>query len=86
MSKNHAMWFSPDSIKLAYVRFNDTNVNEVKLPYYEPYKPLEHYTQYSSLRYPKAGTPNPTTDLMVVHLQGDQNSFILRPPTIIRQK
>ena len=38
-------------------------------------------------RYPKAGTPNPTTDLLVVEIQGSEHqSYVLRPPTIIRQK
>ena len=58
---------------------------------------MEHhdspYINYKSIKYPKPGTPNPTVELHVVDLpvnaasnEEGQNSYILLPPTIIRQR
>ncbi len=35
LGSNSALWFSPDSSRLAYIQFNDSLVAEVKLPIYE---------------------------------------------------
>ena len=68
-------------------------VEKVSLPSY-----TEHidspYINYKSIKYPKPGTPNPTVELHVVDLPGSdgrtndegQNSYLLHPPTIIKQR
>ena len=80
------MWFSPNGRRLAYARFNDTDVTEIRIPMYEP-EPTTPYWRYSSVRYPKSGSRNPTVDLFMVDLTdlSDQKTTILIPPTIIRQ-
>ena len=51
------------------------------------------YINYKSIKYPKPGTQNPTVELHVVDLPVDgngnengENSYMLLPPTIIRQR
>lgn len=57
------------------------------MPTFEP-DPTTPYWRYSSIRYPKAGTRNPTVDLFIVDLTdlANQKTSILMPPTIIRQR
>ena len=86
-SQNSAMWFSPNGLRLAFARFNDSDVTEIRIPMYEP-EPTSPYWKFSSVRYPKAGSRNPTVDLFMVDLSDlkDQKTTILLPPTIIRQR
>lgn len=89
MSQKHALWFSPDGTRLAYVQFNDSQVEEVRLPVYEPTQwQGTPYPRYSPLRYPKAGTQNPTVALMVVDLKNlaNERAFALRPPKPLRKR
>jgi hypothetical protein len=81
------MWFSPNGVRLAYARFNDSDVTEIRIPMYET-EPTTPYWRYSSVRYPKSGTKNPTVDLFMVDLSDlkDQRTTVLLPPTIIRQR
>ncbi|KAG1173035.1 hypothetical protein G6F70_006118 [Rhizopus microsporus] len=60
---NLAMWWSPDSTHIAYLRSNETNVHDIR---------LQHYTQENSIypeetvvKYPKPGAPNPQVSLHV---------------------
>lgn len=64
LDQNTAMWWSPDSTKLAFYRFDD-----------RPVKPFELMTKLTQVRpaveteaYPKAGEPNPIAALMVYDL------------------
>ena len=68
-------------------------VQKVDLPSYN--ENIDYpYISYKSIKYPKPGTPNPTVELHVVDLPGSdgrsndegQNSYLLLPPTIIRQR
>jgi len=58
-----------------------------RMPTFDP-DPTTPYWRYSSIRYPKAGTRNPTADLFVVDLTdlSNQKTSILIPPIIIRQR
>jgi dipeptidyl-peptidase 4 len=59
-----AMWFSPDSSRLAYYRFDETGVKDYILA-------LDQLKIQSSLdheAYPKAGAPNPKVQLIVMDL------------------
>ena len=68
-------------------------VEEVKLPIYEE-RLGSPYTHYKPIKYPKPGTSNPTVELHVVDLPNidgnrntnGQSSYVLQPPTIIRQR
>ncbi|GJQ81972.1 hypothetical protein Trydic_g15447, partial [Trypoxylus dichotomus] len=51
---NHALWFSPDGKKLAYVKFNDNTTNIMTIPYYGIPGSLDsQYTRAVQIRYPK---------------------------------
>jgi dipeptidyl-peptidase 4 len=66
--QNTAMWWSPDSKKLAYYRFDESKVRDY-------YLALDQTTFQDKLDvepYPKAGTPNPVADLFVYDVAGKQ--------------
>ncbi|KAJ3655173.1 hypothetical protein Zmor_014310 [Zophobas morio] len=68
-SSNKALWFSPDGTKLAYARFDDTQVPLMVLPIYgEPGSMIFQYPKANVIKYPKAGTRNPTVSLHCVDL------------------
>lgn len=51
---NHAMWFSADGKKLAYVKFNDNTTELMTIPYYGIPGSLDaQYTRAVQIRYPK---------------------------------
>ncbi|KAL1491026.1 hypothetical protein ABEB36_011684 [Hypothenemus hampei] len=63
---NKALWFSDDGTKLAFVRFNDTRVEAMVVPIYgEPGSLYFQYPRANLIKYPKAGTPNPTVTLLL---------------------
>ncbi|KAI8091317.1 dipeptidyl peptidase IV N-terminal region-domain-containing protein [Gilbertella persicaria] len=62
-SKNYAVWWSPDATHLAYLRFNETAVPEYHMQYYTASN--NSYPDETSIRYPKAGSPNPLVSLHV---------------------
>uniref|UniRef100_A0A336M465 Venom dipeptidyl peptidase 4 n=1 Tax=Culicoides sonorensis TaxID=179676 RepID=A0A336M465_CULSO len=65
-SKN-GMWFSPDGKYLALVHLDDTFVENFTYPIYgQPGNVDNQYPTGVTLRYPKAGTTNPTVELRVV--------------------
>ncbi|KAH1014109.1 hypothetical protein HUJ04_003003 [Dendroctonus ponderosae] len=65
-SSNKALWFSGDGRKIAYARFNDNNVEAMVVPIYgEPGTLYSQYPRANFVKYPKAGTTNPTVELFV---------------------
>ena len=54
-----AMYWSPNSRYLAYIKFNDTDVEYYTFPIYDGSK----YNSISSIRYPKSGTKNPSVQV-----------------------
>jgi len=56
-----AMWWSPDSRRLAFYRFDEKQVPDFALPIGQ----TKLYTSVSIEAYPKAGEPNPVVDLLV---------------------
>ncbi|XP_021935063.1 venom dipeptidyl peptidase 4-like [Zootermopsis nevadensis] len=90
LSSNKALWFSPDSKKLAYATFDDNRTRVMSIPFYGLPGSLEYqYTHAVNIRYPKPGTPNPTAGLSVVDLEeainGNPNSVELQPPQELLQ-
>lgn len=60
-----AMWWSPDSRKLAFYRFDEKNVPD----YYLQLDQTKLYSKMDIEPYPKAGEPNPVVDLLVYDLE-----------------
>lgn len=64
LGQNEAMWFSPDSGKLAYYRFDESKVPDYILAVDQGKLYSKPYVE----AYPKAGAPNPVVDLYVYDL------------------
>nr|XP_040581987.1 inactive dipeptidyl peptidase 10-like [Lepeophtheirus salmonis] len=79
LKQGNAIWVSPNGKKIVYATFNDTNVQEVV---FEKFGSGETYPSTQKLRYPKAGTPNPSVSLWVVDLSDLNNLQYeeLKPP------
>ena len=60
-----AIWWSPDSQKVAYYRFDESRVSD----YYLALGQADLQTRLDAEPYPKAGTPNPIADLYVFDLK-----------------
>mgnify|MGYP005811441525 CR=1 FL=1 len=61
LGQTTAMWWSPDSSKLAYYRFDEKQVDD----YYLQLDQTKLYSRVDVEAYPKAGRPNPIVDLYV---------------------
>lgn len=59
-----AMWWSPDSKKLAFYRFDEKNVPD----YFLQLDQTKLYSKMDIEPYPKAGEPNPVVDVLVYDL------------------
>jgi dipeptidyl-peptidase-4 len=62
--QNTAMWWSPDSKKIAYYRFDESSVPD----YYLQLSQTKLQSTLDVEPYPKAGAPNPTADLFIYDL------------------
>lgn len=62
-SRYRAFWWSPDSRKLVFMRFDQT-----KVPVFPLYNSTGTYGYLEKARYPKPGYPNPTVKLGVADL------------------
>lgn len=65
-----AFWWSPDSTKLAYYRFDESQVKD----YYLVTRSLPYQSELNAEPYPKAGAPNPVVDLFVYDLATKQTA------------
>ncbi|WP_026954907.1 S9 family peptidase [Algoriphagus vanfongensis] len=65
LSQNTAMWWSPDSKKVAFYRFEEKDVKK----YYVLLDQLSLYDSLEIEAYPKVGEPNLPVDLMVYDLE-----------------
>ncbi|KAI9203272.1 dipeptidyl peptidase IV N-terminal region-domain-containing protein [Polychytrium aggregatum] len=64
LSSHSALWFSPDSTHVAYLKFNETSVPEYHLELFET-KGAGSYPKEVSVKYPKAGAHNPIVTLHI---------------------
>jgi dipeptidyl-peptidase-4 len=64
-----AMWWSPDSTKLAYYRFDERDVPD----FYVTLNQTQLQTTVDTEAYPKAGAPNPVVDLFVYDVASRQS-------------
>lgn len=65
-----AFWWSPDSKKIAYMRFDES-----KTPMYPLYSSVGQHGHLEETRYPKAGDPNPTARLGFVSPTGGATTW-----------
>ena len=57
LSSDHAVWWSPDSRHLAYLSFNDTEVQTFAFDTYGyDANPAKQYSNSTKIRYPKVRT------------------------------
>ncbi|KAG2012084.1 dipeptidyl-peptidase and tripeptidyl-peptidase, variant 5 [Coprinopsis cinerea AmutBmut pab1-1] len=71
-SGDHALWFSPDSSKIAFLSFDETEVPEFTFPIYNPTEDattVNPYTTEVVMKYPKPGYPNPIVSVHVFDLE-----------------
>lgn len=69
-SSNFALWWSPDSKRIAYLRFDETSVPEYKFPIYvnDGYD-ADSYPDEVVMKYPKAGFDNPIVTTHVYSIE-----------------
>lgn len=67
-----AMWWSPDNRKLAYYRFDESQVPD----YFLQLKQTVLQSEVDTEAYPKAGAPNPVVDLFVYDVATKQTTKI----------
>lgn len=66
-----ALWWSPDSTKLAFLSFDETDVDEFTYPIYNPSDDANRIVPYPShvtMKYPKPGYNNPLVSVQVFEL------------------
>jgi dipeptidyl aminopeptidase len=73
-SRDSALWWSPDSTHLAYLRLNETAVPEFHLQMYTNINAT--YPEEVAIKYPKAGAPNPLASLHLYSLTLDTNIML----------
>lgn len=84
-SSDHALWWSPDSSKIAFLVSDETQVNEYAFPIYNPTPDSDTVVPYPAqltMRYPKPGYPNPLVTAHVFDLGrflSDGSSGLLDP-------
>jgi dipeptidyl aminopeptidase len=68
---NSAIWWAEDGKYLAFLRTNESEVPEYPIQYFvsrpsgvQPLPGEENYPEVRQIKYPKAGAPNPTVDLL----------------------
>ena len=69
LDQTTAMWWSPDSTRLAYFRFDEKLVDD----YHLQLDQTKLYSRDDVEAYPKAGRPNPVVDLYVYDLAASKS-------------
>lgn len=64
LGQNTAMWWSPDSGKIAFYRFDESPVPD----YFLQLDQTKLYSSSDIEAYPKAGEPNPVAEILVYHI------------------
>ena len=68
LDQRSAFWWSPDSKRLAFYRFDESQVKD----YFLAYKTLDQQDTLDTEPYPKAGAPNPIVDLLIYNFETKQ--------------
>ncbi|KAF9465555.1 dipeptidyl peptidase IV N-terminal region-domain-containing protein [Collybia nuda] len=72
-----ALWWSPDSSKLAFLAFDETSVDEFNFPIYNPTEDSDTVVPYTTdvtMKYPKPGYNNPLVSVHVFDLKRHQEN------------
>ncbi|CAO3681278.1 unnamed protein product [Rhizopus stolonifer] len=72
---NFALWWSPDSSHLAFLKLDETKVPEYHLQLFTESE--TSYPRQTDIRYPKAGSPNPIASLHVYSLFKNQTINVI---------
>ncbi|HUR54165.1 MAG TPA: DPP IV N-terminal domain-containing protein [Gemmataceae bacterium] len=72
LDQNYAMWWSPDSKRVAYYRFDESGVPDYLLALNQ----TGLMTKLDAEPYPKAGAPNPIVDLFVYEVASKRTTKI----------
>lgn len=76
--QTNAIWWSPDSSKLAYIKFNDSLVEYYYFPIYDG----SPYGSLNKVRYPKPDTRNPKASIYVFNHETNANVELVIPKII----
>lgn len=85
-SSNVATWFNPSGSQLAFIRFDDSSTHLINFPYYGDAGDLRYqYPLHQVIAYPKAGSSNPSVQLIMVDLEkavagGQREGFVTKMP------
>jgi dipeptidyl-peptidase-4 len=72
LEQNRAIWWSPDSKRVAFYRFDEGKV----VDYFLGLDQLDLQSRVGAEPYPKAGSPNPVADLLVYDTEAKTTSTI----------
>ena len=72
LGQSTAMWWSPDSKKVAFYRFDESTTDT----YYVLLNQLETYDSLEVMSYPKVGAKNQPVDLMVYDLETKETTLL----------
>jgi dipeptidyl-peptidase-4 len=72
LEQKSAMWWSPDSKKLAYYQFDESKVKD----FYLALDQTKLQTKLDTEAYPKVGTDNPVVDLVVYDIASKKSTRI----------
>ncbi|KAI8985642.1 dipeptidyl aminopeptidase [Trametes punicea] len=70
-SSDYALWWAPDASKIAFLRFDETAVDEYTYPVYNPTEDAHAvvpYPEHVVMKYPKPGYNNPLVSVHVFQL------------------
>ncbi|MEL6672592.1 MAG: DPP IV N-terminal domain-containing protein [Bacteroidota bacterium] len=70
-SRYAAFWWSPDSRKIAYLRFDDQEVPEFPI-----FRSTGTHGELEVMRYPKAGDPSPGVKLGIVDVETKETTWV----------
>ena len=77
--ETNAMWWSSDSLKLAFIKFNDSLVEFYSFPIYDG----SQYGSFSQIRYPKTDTKNPTASVYIYNTEIGDTIKLRLPDSLI---
>ena len=72
LAQRSAMWWSPDSKKIAYYRFDESKVPD----YFLPLSQTSLQSKMDIEAYPKAGAPNPIVDLFIYDVESKKSTKV----------
>ncbi|XP_015793889.1 prolyl endopeptidase FAP isoform X2 [Tetranychus urticae] len=79
LSDSNAIYWAPDGSRLAFINFDDRNVDTIELTSYN-----EFFPKIQGIRYPRVARPNPRVRVIVADLKTErfEKTEILPPPAL----